>query len=629
MKLIRDSIGWLFLAPMHHHGYSSYKLLMRRITVFQCLAFVCFLLIGVGYWRTQISHYPLYARLAEDNHVRDLPIIAPRGRILDREGRVLAENAPSFTILLHSASHPLSDGEIGRISDELGLDREELKQVSRAGVSSTMFRPQVLKRAATLEDIAFIESHRWEYPELDLIHYPRRTYPQRDFTTHLLGHVGEVSEKMLSEADSRFRLGGLVGRSGMELAYDEVLAGKDGTRRVIVDSRGREYEAETLVETVVGHDLRLTLDLDLQRTAEDQLGEHEGAVVALDPRTGEVLAMVSRPSFDPGILASRLSPQIWKKLVNDPGKPLLNRATQAHLAPGSVFKMVVAAAALESGVVDPDFSLFCRGRATYYGHTFRDWARKGHGRVNLHRAIVRSCDVYFYKLGALLGIRKIAQFAQGMGLGSPTGIDLPGEAAGLIPSPEWVERRFKRPWWPGETISVAIGQGAVATTPLQLAYVMGGIASGGVFRQPHVVLPDQLAPLGRQVPELEPRRFPLQDSTVEALCRGMWGVVNEDGTGARGRIPGLDVAGKTGTAQVVSKATRAAAGGDKFRANAWFVGLYPHRNPEIVVSVLLIGGEHSYVAVPMAREIIRTYHQKQVGRQVQAEEMVAKLDATP
>ena len=579
MRLIGDSTGWQFLGPMYRHGYSSRKLLTRRIIVFQYFIVVCFLLIGAGYWRMQISHYRLYARLAEDNQVRDLPIIATRGRILDREGRVLAESAPSFTIMLHGASNPLTDGEIGRISDELGLDGKRLKQLSRAGVSSTMFRPQVLKRAATLEDIAFIESHRWEYPELDLIHFPRRSYPQGDFTTHLLGHVGEVSERMLSESDSRFRMGGLVGRSGMELIYDEVLAGRDGTRRVIVDSRGREYESETLVETVVGHDIRLTLDLDLQRTAEDQLGEHEGAVVVLDPRTGEVLAMVSRPSFDPGILASRLSPQVWKKLVNDPGKPLLNRATQAYLAPGSVFKMIVAAAALESGIVDPSFRLFCKGRVTYYGHTFRDWVRNGHGWVNLHRAIVRSCDVYFYRLGDLLGIQKIAHFAKGMGLGSPTGIDLPSEAAGLIPSPEWVARRFKRQWLMGETISVAIGQGAVAVTPLQLAYVIGGIASGGVFRRPSVVFRNQLTQLDREIPELIERRFPLLDSTVEALCRGMWGVVNEDGTAARGRIPGLDIAGKTGTAQMVSKKTRAAAGKEKFKANAWFVGLYPPPGP--------------------------------------------------
>ena len=572
-------------------------------------------LIGAGYWRVQISSYRLYAQLAEDNRIRDLPIIAPRGRLLDREGRVLGGNTPTFRVMLHGATNPLLDPEIERISQVLDVDAGELQELSRKGVSSSMIRPEVLKQSATLEDIAFIESHRWEYPELDLIHFPRRFYPRGNLAAHLLGYVGEVPEELLAKPNTRFRSGGVMGRSGVESSYDEFLAGKDGVRRAIVDSRGREFDAEDLVLAESGNDLRLTLDLDLQRTAENILGDREGAVVALDPRNGEVLAMVSRPTFNPDVFAGRISSEEWQRLVNDPGKPLLNRATQTHLAPGSVFKIVIAAAALETGIVDPSAPILCRGSATIYGHTFNDWILSGHGWVNLHRAIVRSCDVYFYRLGAKLGIERIAYFAKHLGFGSPTGIDLPGEVGGLIPSPEWVQRRFNRRWYPGETISVAIGQGAVAVTPLQLAYAIGGIASGGVFHRPHIVFRDQLEDAGREAPPLTAKRFPLSDATVEILCRGMWGVVNEDGTGGRARIRGLDIGGKTGTAQVVSRRTREEAGEDQFKANAWFVGIYPSRNPEIVVSVLIVGGEHSYEAIPVAREIIRTYRKKTAPRE--------------
>ena len=588
-------------------GPENRRQINRRISLLQYFMVVSMVLIGAAYWRVQISSYRQYAQLAEDNRIRDLPIIAPRGRLLDREGRVLGGNTPTFRVMLHGASNPLSDLEIERISQVLDVDAGGLQELSRKGVSSNMVRPQVLKQSATLDDIAFIESHHWEYPELDLIHFPRRFYPRGNVAAHLLGYVGEVPKEMLGKPNTRFRRGGVMGRSGVESSYDEYLAGKDGVQRAIVDSRGRKFDSEDLVLAETGNDLRLTLDLDLQRTAENILADREGAVVALDPRTGEVLAMVSRPTFDPCVFVGRISSKDWQGLVNHPGKPLLNRAIQAHLAPGSTFKIVIAAAALETGIVDPSAPILCRGSATLYGHTFNDWIRSGHGWVNLHRAIVRSCDVYFYRLGAKLGIERIAFFAKRLGFGSPTGIDLPGEVGGLIPSPEWVQQRFKRRWFPGETISVAIGQGAVAVTPLQLAHAIGGIASGGVFRQPHIVFREQLEDAGREAPPLTEKRFPLSEATVEILCQGMWGVVNEDGTGVRARIRGLDIGGKTGTAQVVSRRTREEADEDQFKANAWFVAIYPSRNPEIVVSVLIVGGEHSYEAIPVAREIIRTY----------------------
>jgi penicillin-binding protein 2 len=299
-------------------------------------------------------------------------------------------------------------------------------------------------------------------------------------------------------------------------------------------------------------------------------------------------------------------------------KPMMNKAIQAQLAPGSVFKIVTATAALETGTIRPDFTLNCSGAVDIYGHTYHDWVwekHKAHGSVDLHRAIIVSCDVYFYTLGKLLGIEKIDYFAKRLGLGARTGIDLPAEATGLIPSPEWVQRAFKRKWWAGETMSVAIGQGAVVVTPLQLARMIGAIAWGGTFVRPHLAFRDELLALGVDPPDEHERSFPLSESTLEAVGRGMWGVVNEgEGTGASARCPGIDIAGKTGTAQVVSVDLQKSAHNASFKNNAWFVGYAPSDKPEIVVAALVMQGEHSTVAAPVAREVIKAHFDKKAAQ---------------
>jgi penicillin-binding protein 2 len=298
-------------------------------------------------------------------------------------------------------------------------------------------------------------------------------------------------------------------------------------------------------------------------------------------------------------------------------KPLMNKSIQAQLAPGSVFKIVMAAAALETGTVKPDFIVNCAGAVTIYGHLYHDWVfekHKAHGAVNVHSAIRESCDVFFYTMGKMLGIEKIDYFAKGLGLGARTGIDLPSEAPGLIPSPEWVQRNFKHKWYAGETISVAIGQGADMVTPLQLANTIGGIAMGGVFHRPHVAFQDQLRALGDDPPEISPHDFPLSDDTIAAVKSGMWAVVNEGGgTGGAARCPGIDISGKTGTAQVVSQALQQSAKSSEFKNTAWFVGYAPSDRPEIVVAALVMRGEHSTVAVPIAREVIKAYFDKKLG----------------
>src|SRR5208283_6081575 len=464
---------------------------------------------------------------------------------------------------------------------------------------------------------SFVESHRVEYPELDLIQVQQRLYPKHQMVAALLGYVGEVPEEMIAKLGSSYKPGDVVGKFGVEGEYNQVLSGRDGMRRVVVNSRGQEVGVLSTINAMGGNDLRLTVDLDLQMAAEAGLGDHAGAVVALDPRTGEVLAMVSHPSFDPNDFAKRIDPKEWEELNNDPMKPLMNKAIQAQLAPGSVFKIVMASAVLETGTIQPDFIVHCAGAVTIYGHLYHDWVfekHKSHGAVNIHKAIRESCDVFFYTMGKMLGIEKIDYFAKGLGLGARTGIDLPGEAPGLIPSPEWVQRNFKHKWYAGETISVAIGQGANSVTPVQVAHTIGGIAMGGVFQRPHVAFQDQLRALGEDPPDNSPRDFPLSDDTIAAVKSGMWAVVNEGGgTGYAAHCPGIDISGKTGTAQVVSQALEKSANSSEFKSTAWFVGYEPSDKPEIVVAALVMRGEHSAVAVPVVRDVIKAYFDKKVG----------------
>jgi len=589
-----------------------------KIAFLQYLIAVSFLGLLAGYWRLQIGQHQQYLDLAERNRIRNLPVIAPRGRILDREGRVLADNFPAFSVwLLRESVSNLSPEAVVGIARGLQLDPDELRHTLERTASLPRFQPVLLKQSGTLEDISFVESHRVEYPELELIPVQQRLYPKHQLAAALLGYVGEVPEDMIAKLGSSYKPGDVMGKFGVEGEYNQVLSGRDGMRRVVVNSRGQEVGLLKEIDAHPGNDLRLTIDLDLQMAAEASLGEHPGAVVALDPRTGEVLVMVSHPSFDPNDFAKRIDPKEWTDLMNDPMKPLMNKSIQAQLAPGSTFKIVMATAALETGTVKPDFIVHCAGAVTFYGHLYHDWVfekHKSHGAVNIHSAIRESCDVFFYTMGVMLGIDKIDYFARGLGLGARTGIDLPGEAPGLIPSPEWVQRAFKRKWYAGETISVAIGQGADLVTPLQLAHTIGGIALGGVFLRPHVAFQDQLRALGEAPPDTPPREFPLSDETVAAVKSGMWAVVNEGGgTGVAARCPGIEISGKTGTAQVVSQTLEQSAKSSEYKSTAWFVGYAPSDKPEIVVAALVQRGEHSAVAVPIVRDVIKAYFDKKLG----------------
>jgi penicillin-binding protein 2 len=577
------------------------------------LAVASYIIVGMvgvlllGFWKLQVIDADKYSSMAERNRVRYIPVIAPRGRMLDRDGRVLVDNRPAFSVLLLRDDPVLVEKHLPGISDGLGIPLADLRDQLTNTKNLPKFQPIIIKPDASSADIAFIESHRSDIPVLEMISVSRRRYRPGGFLAHAAGYVGEVSEQQIEASNGRLRPGDFAGKTGLERQYNDLLQGTDGMRRVVVNSIGKEVERLSTQEAIPGKQIQLTIDEDLQQVAEQSLGVRPGAVVALDPRTGEVLAMVSHPALDPNDFAVRISGDDWKSLNEDPLHPLLNRAIQAQLAPGSVFKIVTATAMLEDKVPPEDFTAFCPGYATFYRRQFKCWVygKSSHGVVGLHKAILESCDIFFYNVGMRLGIDRLSYYAGKLGLGRKTGIDLPEELPGLMPSAEWVERVFHRKWYAGETISVATGQGAVTTTPLQLARMIGGIAMGGVFKQPHLL---------KDAPNVGEERFALSEPTVEKITDAMYGVVNEEGGTARNvRLPGIEVSGKSGTAQVIGYATRERFGKQKkFEDNAWFVGYAPRRNPEIVVAVLVQesgkhGGEE---AGPVVKNVLKAYYDK-------------------
>lgn len=563
-------------------------------------------LLLLGFWKLQVIDSDKYGQMAERNRVRSIPIIAPRGRMLDRDGRVLVDNYPSFSVLLLRDDPAEVDKNLPAIAEGLGLSLDDLKDQLNNTEKLPKFQPIVIKPEATPGDVAFIESHRADIPILEMLMVHRRRYLPGGFMAHASGYVGEVSEKQIEASGGKLRPGDVAGQSGLEREYNNLLVGTDGMRRVIVNSIGKEMGHLNEQEAIPGKQIQLTIDYDLQKVAEDDMADKKGAVVALDPRTGEVLAFVSRPAPDPNDFAVRISKEEWQRLNEDPDKPLLNRVTQAQLAPGSVFKVVMATAMLESKTPPENFTAFCPGYANFYGRMFKCWVygKGSHGTVNLHSAIVHSCDVFFYNVGMRLGIDRISKYAKLLGLGAKTGIDLPSEEPGLVPSEEWVERVFHHKWYPGSTISVAIGQGAVTVTPLQLAYMVGGVASGGVFKQPHLL---------KDAAHVGEVRVDLAEDTVEQVTQGMYGVINEGGTGGAIRLQGIEFCGKSGSAQVMSNTERGRIGKSVSagKDNAWFVGYAPRRNPEIAVAVLVEGGEHGAQASgPIVRDIVKAYYDK-------------------
>jgi penicillin-binding protein 2 len=598
--------------------------LTTRLTVMQYAVAVGFAALAIGFWIFQIAQHEKFREMAEENHLRRLPLPAPRGVLLDRDGKVLVDNQSSFNIALVREQTRNLDETLHLLAIATNTDEAQLRETVNRRRREPSYRPIILIENATKEQYIAMMARQWELPGIIPQQVPSRKYPGSEMAAHLFGYVGEVREDQLQHADyAGIEPGAIVGQAGIELAYNQMLMGADGNKTVVVNSVGREIgqpleeEAQAPRE---GRRMQLTIDADVQQATEDgfEATGFNGAAVVLDPRNGEVLAFTSRPAFDPNAFASGIDRATWNELNTDDLRPLQNRALQGRYSPGSTFKMAVGLAGLEEGVITPDFHVFCGGGQSFYGHYFKCWKPGGHGSIDLRHAIEQSCDVFFYTVGNMLGVDRINKWATLFGLGVKSGIDLPNEVQGLVPSTAWKAQYTKeKKWYAGETISVAIGQGQVSVTPVSLAVYTATLANGGTRVTPHLIKAIDDGKELKPVPPPPPKsQVEVSAEKLQAIRDGMWLVVNgANGTARRAMIPGKDVCGKTGTAQVISNQGRLAARTTKnLRDHGWFTFFAPRDNPEIAGVVFLEHGIHSANAASVAKHLLETYFAKKEGR---------------
>lgn len=582
--------------------YEDLRAVQARLAVMQYLVAAMVGLLLIQFWHLQVVQARHFRELAEKNRTRTLELQAPRGELLDRHGRTLVENRPSFNIVLTPEHSEDLDRAVTRLSAALGIGEGQIRErlARRAPL-----QPVVVVPDARFEHVAAIEARRLEIPEATVDVVPLRSYPLAAAAAHALGRVGEVTEAQLKRPDfGGLKPGDLVGQAGIEWLYNPRLMGRKGLRRVVVNSRGLEVAETARQPPVEGPSLTLTLDAELQQAMETAFEGRPGSAVALDPETGAVLAMTSIPAYDPNQFTHGIDASLWRELTSDPETPLMNRVIQGQYAPGSLFKVVMAVAALEEGVITPDTTFYCPGYLSIYNTVFRCNRPGGHGRVAVREALALSCNVFFYNVGVRLEIERIASWSTRLGLGRPTGLDLPAEASGLVPSPEWKLRTQHAPWYAGETVSVAIGQGQVTATPLQMARLAATIANGGSLVQPHLVQ----AVGGQPVAPPGARALGLRAQTLQVVREGMEAVVSR-GTAWRARLPGTAVAGKTGSAQVVARARLERSSNEpSLLPHAWFIAFAPVEQPRIALAVLVEnGGSGGEAAAPVARRILERF----------------------
>jgi penicillin-binding protein 2 len=595
----------------------------ERLDTMVWLVVLIFALLVVRLWYLQVINGKNLRQRSENNRIRVQEIKPLRGLILDTKGRILVDNQPSFDLsIIPEAAKDISSVlkklvELNVQNNSEGYQKASFSETGRS------FVPVKLERNIERNKLAIVETHSINLPGVVVDIVPVRKYMYGSVMAHILGYVGEISNTELGkESYSKYKSGDIVGKYGIEQHLDEYLRGKSGGEQVEVNVNGRKLKVLGRVEPTPGYNIVLTIDAELQKICWDAFSGLEGVVAAMNPRDGSILAMVSKPSFDPNLFNRGISEDNWKKLLSDPLSPLQNRTISGQYPPGSTYKLIVAAAALEEGLITKEKTFFCDGTFTMGNRTFRCWKKGGHGVINLHRAIVESCDVYFYNLGEMLGVDKLAEYSLKFGLGSKTGIILSGEKNGLVPTKDWKRAKFKESWQKGETISLSIGQGFVLVTPLQLLNAYCAIANGGDLFKPRIVKEIKTVK-GQVVKEFLPERkavLPISKKNIDILRNALWGVVNEDhGTGGRLLRPEKNVAGKTGTAQVIGMPDdQEDADKDdvpyKFRDHALFVCFAPYEEPEIAVVVIVEHGGHGgSAAAPVARRIIDWFFENREG----------------
>ncbi|HIG00091.1 MAG TPA: penicillin-binding protein 2 [Myxococcales bacterium] len=595
-----------------------------RIGLIALIMLAAFAIFVVRLFQLQIVEGADLASRSERNSIRTLRLEAPRGDIVDREGRLLATTRPAFRVRVIPSEVRSSERAYRVLGELLDRDGDELAEKVGVPVGRRRFQPVALETDLSYLQLARVESHRYALPGVVTDMTPRRHYEGERTAAHLLGTIGEIdAEELARDAVPSYRAGDVVGKSGLEHRHEAHLRGKLGGRNIVVDVAGQEIEVIDEVDPVPGGRIVLTIDLDLQRVAEEAFRAEEfslrGALVAIDPRNGEVLAMVSEPAYDPNLFPGGVGSETWNDLVSDESRPLRNRAISGQYPPGSTYKAVVAVAGIAEGILDPEEKVFCPGEYRLGRRTYRCWKRGGHGEVNLDQAVLGSCDVYFYKLGVELGVDKIGEYARKFGFGSPTGIDFQGEMPGLVPSREWKERARGERWLKGETVSASIGQGFNLATPIQLAQAFATFANGGTVYRPHVIKSiESWDGSAKRYPERSASLSAgIDPDVIRRVRQSLIATVQDpDGTGARARVEGVLVAGKTGTSQVVGlEQIKGLEDEDipiRYRDHALFVGFAPAEAPEIALAVVVehAGKGGGAAAAPIAQKVLAKYFEK-------------------
>ncbi|MDD2500703.1 MAG: penicillin-binding protein 2 [Geobacter sp.] len=593
-----------------------------------------FFLLLLRLWYLQIIKVDDYRAMSENNRLRFLPVTASRGALMDRNGTVMVNNRPSFSLSIIPQEVKDVEGMLDRLATLLKLDRAELQERWEKTKGRARYYPVVIAVTITQDQVEIVEENRLRLPGVEVSVKPVREYAFQNSAAHLLGYIGEVSDKELDNAAySDYNPGDYIGKNGIEKAWEKELHGSDGGRQLEVDSRGRVLRVLSESSPSVGNSLVLTVDSRLQRTAEQAFGGQAGAAVVMNVTNGEVLAFVSSPTFDPALFAGRIPADIWKGYLEDKRHPLENKALSGQYPPGSTFKMLTALAGLEAGVVNENTTVHCDGAYQMGGSKFRCWSKSGHGGVNLRKSLKESCDVYYYQLGEKLGVDRIAAMAERFMLGRELGIGLQNEKKGLIPTSAWKLKRFGKKWFPGETLPVAIGQGYVLMTPIQLASMVATVANEGTIYRPHLVK-KVVDPDGKTIKEFSPEVLGttgISPASFKKVKQGLFAVVNDPGgTGANARLWDVKVAGKTGTSQVVKLGEdRKKAVAYQYKDHGLFVAFAPFEKPEVAVAVVVEhGGGGGAVAAPIAGKILRNYFdlQKPPVPKLKREETAAEED---
>lgn len=588
----------------------AHPLLERRLSILVSTIMIIMIFLVGRFWYLQIFKHSYYLELSEKSRMRNFKIVAPRGFIRDRNGKIIASSAPNFILEITREEIVNKDETFAELGKIFGMEKKEIEKFYKSRDKITpKFYPVLMFENLNREQIVAVEALKWKLKGTRISYRSERSYPFGDLASHILGYVSQINKEDLDKLKG-YQIGNKVGKAGLESSFEPYLRGFDGVERIEVDAYGKRQKVLYKLDPVAGGNVDLTIDWELQEVAEAALGDKNGAIIALSPITGEVLAMTSHPNFDPNLFVKGFKKEDWINIAKNPFHPLQNKAIQGIFPPGSTFKLVTAVAGLEEGIIDRHTHFFCNGKKRIGNRDFRCWKDSGHGTVDVHKALVESCDVFFYETALKVGPEKLANYAKRLGLGEKTGLGLSGELAGIVPSPDWKKKRFNQRWYDGDTLPFAIGQGYLSITPIQLAVAYATFANGGSLLKPVIVkqFEDKDGKIVSQnVPQIV-NNVSLKPETIEIVRKGLIGVVNEgSGTGRAAYLPEILVAGKTGTAQVRAFKDRVKLAGFK-NDHAWFVGFAPAYNPEIVVCAFVMHGGHGGgAAAPMVKAVIEKF----------------------